>query len=319
MHQPVLGDVVAGQLADDRAVPAAPRRGRSPRPAPPGRRRSAARRARPRRARRSAPAPRPWRRRRCRGSARPAAAPSGSVASQRASSTFCWLPPDSSPTRWSRAGRLDPQPLHERVDDPVDARLGDQPAAGQPGQRGQRDVLPYGQGRGRCPRPCGPRAAGRRRPGSRRPSSRVRSGAPATVTRPPSSGSAPAMALAVSRAARRRAARRGRRPRRAGPSTRDAVELVPARSGPSRSSTGARPRASCVAGELGDALARGPRPMSRPSISETSRSRSSSASGPVCTTPAVAQHGDPVADPVQLVEPVADVDHRDALRRAAAR
>ena len=53
--------------------------------------------------------------------------------------------------------------------------------------------------------------------------------------------------------------------------------------------------------------------MSRPSISETSSSRVSPAIAPGVHDAAVAQHGDPVADLVQLVEPVADVHHRDAL------
>ena len=50
---------------------------------------------------RGACGPRPWRRRRCRASARRRSGSSGSSASQRASTTFCWLPPERLTTSWS--------------------------------------------------------------------------------------------------------------------------------------------------------------------------------------------------------------------------
>ena len=51
--------------------------------------------------RRGSRAPRPWRRRRCRASARRRSGPWGRSASQRASTTFCWLPPERLPMIWS--------------------------------------------------------------------------------------------------------------------------------------------------------------------------------------------------------------------------
>ena len=63
-----------------------------------------------RRARSSAGGPRPSCRRRCRASARRRSAPSGSVASHLASTTFCWLPPDRKPTRVVQAVELELQP-----------------------------------------------------------------------------------------------------------------------------------------------------------------------------------------------------------------
>ena len=58
-------------------------------------------------ARRRASGSRPWRRRRCRGSARRGSAACGSVSSQRASSTFCWLPPrEVAHQRLGSAGRM---------------------------------------------------------------------------------------------------------------------------------------------------------------------------------------------------------------------
>ena len=57
--------------------------------------------ARTRPGRRSSGGPRPWRRCRCRGSARRGSARRGFDASHFASTTFCWLPPDSAPTGWS--------------------------------------------------------------------------------------------------------------------------------------------------------------------------------------------------------------------------
>ncbi len=44
---------------------------------------------------------RAWRRHRCRASARPAAGCAGRSPAICAITTFCWLPPESSPTRWS--------------------------------------------------------------------------------------------------------------------------------------------------------------------------------------------------------------------------
>ena len=48
---------------------------------------------------------RPWRRRRRRASARRAAAAAGSPSTSLASTTFCWLPPDSAPTASSGSAR----------------------------------------------------------------------------------------------------------------------------------------------------------------------------------------------------------------------
>ena len=120
-------------------------------------------------------------------------------ASQRASSTFCWLPPDSSRTFWCGAGRLDPQPLDEGVDDPVAGAVGDEPGAGEPGQRGERRCSRGPTASGMMPSAL--RSSGSRRdarPGSRRPGARRAVGSPPTVTVPASSGSAPKMAFAVS-------------------------------------------------------------------------------------------------------------------------
>ena len=234
------------------------------------------------------------------------------MASQRASSTFCWLPPESSPTFWCGAGRLDPQPLHEGVHDPVDRGLGDQADAGQPGQRGQRDVLAYRQPRHDA---LGLAVLGQQAdagPDRGRRSSRVRTGAPATVTRPrvqrqragdglgglaTAGAEQPAEADDLAGADRRATTPCSWWPR---------VRLR------RRCSTRLAAAASCAPVNL---VTPSPRtsPISRPSISETSRSRSRSGERPGVHQAAVAQHGDPVADRVQLVQAVADVDDRDAL------
>ena len=62
--------------------------------------------------------------------------------SSRASSTFCWLPPESSETFWLGPVRLDPQPLRRRRRRSRPACVAvDEPAAGQLRQRGQADVV----------------------------------------------------------------------------------------------------------------------------------------------------------------------------------
>ena len=117
----------------------------------------------------------------------------GSVASQRASSTFCWLPPESSPIGCSGAGGRMPSRL--------DVAVG-QLAAGACGrsrrQTRQRaacsasvEVLAHRQVGGRCPRACGPPSRSRcpcamASRGSRRPT-----GLPSIATLPPSALSAP--------------------------------------------------------------------------------------------------------------------------------
>ena len=60
--------------------------------------------------------PRPWSRCRCRASARRRSGFAARSASQRASTTFCWLPPERLPTAWSRSGHADAQQLAVVVD-----------------------------------------------------------------------------------------------------------------------------------------------------------------------------------------------------------
>ena len=121
-----------------------------------------------------------------------------------------------------RARRLDPQPLHEVVDDRVDLAVGDETRAREPGQCGERDVLPDREVRARCPRPCGPRAAGRaRRRGPRAGSSPAdRRAADGHLARVERLGTEDRLdRLAAPRAEQ---ARRGRRPRPAGRRSRHA-------------------------------------------------------------------------------------------------
>ncbi len=123
-----------------------------------------------------------------------------------------------------------------------------------------------------------------------------------------------------SRCARRRAGRPGRRPRRGRTSTETSsmrLRLLQVAGPQHRRATYRLARR--VRAERGGAARAAPRAMSRPSISDTRRSRSSSAIDALVHDPAVAHHRHPVADAEQLVEAVADVDDRDALRLAAAR
>ena len=71
----------------------------------------------------------------------------GSRQRTRARRTFCWLPPESSLTRWSGSGRLDPQPVHQSLDDGVLAPIGHEAGPGQRGQGGQDDVVAHRQRR----------------------------------------------------------------------------------------------------------------------------------------------------------------------------
>ena len=116
----------------------------------------------------------------------------GSRHSQRASSTFCWLPPDSSPTLCSGLDALIRSRFMKTSTISSCLARGDEAGPGEPGQRGEHDVLadrqarddplglavlgqhrdagPDGRGRaaagaaaGRRPRPCRRRAAARRR------------------------------------------------------------------------------------------------------------------------------------------------------------
>ena len=82
--------------------------------------------ARPRPAPRSAGRSRAWRRRRCRGSARRGSGCGARRASQRANTTFCWLPPESLETSCSIEGVLIRTP-RRRVsgDRPAGSRLRD--------------------------------------------------------------------------------------------------------------------------------------------------------------------------------------------------
>ena len=95
-----------------------------------------------RRARASARRSRSWRRRRCRASARRRSSRAGVIDSHLASTTFCWLPPDSVPTSVVDAGRAGCRgggAAARRC-----ARLGaaaDEAAAAKVGEVGQRDVL----------------------------------------------------------------------------------------------------------------------------------------------------------------------------------
>ncbi len=108
----------------------------------------------------------------------------GFIASQRASTTFCWLPPERSPTAFSASD--------VRMSSLADVLVGQalllgtrdrlRPAA--PGLKRQRDVLPAPTGRRRCRRSCGPPARSRSRRRWPRAGCRGRPGASASVVSP---------------------------------------------------------------------------------------------------------------------------------------
>ena len=119
-------------------------------------------------------------------------------------------------------------------------------------------------------------------------------------------------------AARSRAARPGRRPRR-----RARRRLTPASSVPAGEPGGPQHR---LAGRRRGARRRSvvapcsrTSSTSRPSMVATSRSRVVSGDRAGVHEPAVAQHGDPLADPEHLVELVRHVQHGDLPARAARR
>ena len=186
------------------------------------------------------------------------------------------------------------------------------------GQRGERQVLAH---RELGDDPLGLAVLGEEgdaRARSRRAASAARARCPRIATVPPSGGSAPKMARAVSvRPEPSSPARPTTSPR--AHLERHAAQLPAARAAPRRGASGGlrRPAPLAPAGSnaVGPAGAASSRDL--PSIRQTRSSRSSPASGRVATNWPVAQHRHAVADGVQLVEAVADVDDADALRLAA--
>ena len=82
----------------------------------------------------------------------------GSVISQRASSTFCWLPPrEVAHARSGSAGRMS-QRLDVLVDQLVLARARDRPDPAARGLQREHDVLPHGQVADEPLGPCGSRS-----------------------------------------------------------------------------------------------------------------------------------------------------------------
>ena len=263
------------------------------------------RHARRRRARPRAAGSAPSRRRRCRASARRGSAAFGSVISQRASSTFCWLPPLSVPTGCSGlAGRMSSAAIHFATSSSWRRRgIGLRPAAGR--LQRQHDVLAHGQ---LLDEPFGAAVLGaegdavrrRRRarcaPARPRPRrGRGRRDRRRTAAAPPP--------CARSRAARRSPTTSPRR------SSRSNGAIAPSRPSPSARSTGA-------------ALQRRP---ARPLLERLQRLRLAAehardeldlgelGDGPLADAAAVAQHGHAVGDLVDLVEEVRDEDDRRAL------
>ena len=141
----------------------------------------------------------------------------GSMQSQRASSTFCWLPPESSRIFCSGLGALMPSRSMKpstisrclRLVD--DARRGSG-AAAAPASGSRAPTC-----RGRCPRPCGPPSRSRCRARSRRPARRSATGLPSSAIVPASGGSAPKTRARHLGAAGAEQARRARRSRRRAP------------------------------------------------------------------------------------------------------
>ncbi len=114
--------------------------------------------ARPRRARRSARRSAPCCRRRCRASARRAAARRRRDGAAGRCATFCWLPPDSSPTACAGPAQRIAQPARSSCAAAACWRAGDSRPAGPNGARSRhRQVVGDARGRARAPRPCGPR------------------------------------------------------------------------------------------------------------------------------------------------------------------
>ena len=197
------GDVLLG----DRVALERARRSRRARTRAPGRRAPAARPRRTRgrrppcrRRRRRAAAGRARcaRRRRRRASARRRAGRSARASSERANSTFCWLPPESDETGVSARRRLDAQPLDLAVDDRA-------LAAGAARSRGARPRRARAARCSRAPtaaasalRRGGRREGARRRPAGAAPGRRAR--AAGRAARPcPARGSRPASARRNSR------------------------------------------------------------------------------------------------------------------------
>ncbi len=200
----------------------------------------------------------------------------GPVSSQRASSTFCWLPPLSVPTTCVRVGRTDVERLDPLGDQLVLLAAGDRPRPAAAGLEREDDVLAHRQlldeplrragsrGRTRCrgsssSAGCAPRPARRRSRAARSRPGRRRTGAG-----PPRCG-------------RSRAGRRGRRPLR-----------LRGRGRTARSRACGETAFASSTGAVGVALGRSRSARrssassvssSRPSIFETSSARGSSAVG----------------------------------------
>ena len=222
---------------------------------------------------------------------------STSWCSSRASATFCWLPPDSSPTGWRGcAQRMPRRSIHRAA--AASCRAGSTVNAGterlEPRQRQVvGDAQPEREAFARAvlaehAHPLPPALV---RPGPAR--SRRR-----RVTRPPLTGSRP------------KSARSSRvRPAPSSPA-------MP-RISPRRSVSVAAPGTSAV--ELEDRLAgrarrcagtdrRAPRPTIRLTIASARRLCGHAAAG----VPAVAQHDEPIRDRLHFLDEVRDVDDRDA-------
>ena len=227
---------------------------------------------------------------------------STSWCSRRAICTFCWLPPESSTTRWSGPGAADAEPL-----DPARRRRAR--AARQSGPRApelrERRRCRRSRASSRAPRPCGPRWR------SRRPAARRRAGR----SGPHDGADAKLPRGARGRGRRWRAAARSARRRRspAMPSTsprrssRRRVDRQPAR--PRARARRARPRRACARRAERRWPRRGP-PSCAPS-----RHRTSPATSPAPTVAPSRSTVKRLATRVHLLEEVRDVEDGRALAR----
>ena len=233
----------------------------------------------------------------------------GSRHSTRASRTFCWLPPDSSPTRWSGLDALIRSRVMNVSTSASCRRSETKPGARQRRQRRQHDVLPDGQRRNdavglavlgdeRDPgRECGSRRAELDRVPrdlDRAAVERLRAVDGLGGLRPPGSKqTGETDDLAGARLHR------------------DVVEDMPARQvGGLQQGFGALATVSCA---LKRVLARATSVMARPSIIDTSSSLVMLRDRSRVDAAAVAEDGHHVAQSEDLVEPVRHVDDRNAV------
>ena len=231
--------------------------------------------------------------------------------SQRASSTFCWLPPDSSRIFCSGPEHLMPRRSMKRSTISRCLASSTMPRAGKLRQQRQRQVLAHRHVGDDALDLAVLGAEADARARWRRPARGTRPRLPSKLIVPPSARSAPKTARAVSV--------------RPEPSSPASPTISPART--SRldvAAPGGRPARCSAREQLAPIACAWPWKPSRPRRRTVGRSRPSMAATS-CELghlghrrdgdgAAVAHDGDPVADGVELVELVADEDHRDARR-----